>query len=81
MDSNVLDIGKGIYQPIWLTIDIPVNSDAGNYTATLRVSSGSAEQSIPVNLTVYDLTLPAERHLKVTEWYSTRNFHPTGCKL
>ena len=74
MDNTELDIEKGIYQPIWLTIEIPLNSDAGNYSATLSISEGSTKQSIPVSLTVYPLTIPAERHLKVTEWYSTRNF-------
>ena len=74
MDNNELDIEKGIYQPIWLTIDIPGDADKGNYSGKLIVSSSTVEQSIPVSLTVYPLTMPAERHLKVTEWYSTRNF-------
>ncbi len=74
MDNNELDIEKGIYQPIWLTIDIPGDADKGNYSGRLIILSGTVEQSIPVNLTVYPLTMPAERHLKVTEWYNTRNF-------
>jgi len=74
MDNRELDIEKGMYQPVWLTVDIPKNADAGNYYGRLSISSGSAERSIPVILIVYPLTMPDERHLKVTEWYSTRNF-------
>jgi hypothetical protein len=74
MEDTQLDVDRGIYQAIWLTVKIPKKADPGRYIASLSVKSGSQIQSIPLDLTVFPLTLPDERHLKVTEWYSTRNF-------
>jgi hypothetical protein len=74
MENIQLDVEKGIYQAVWLTVEIPKNADPGKYDASLSVLSGSQVKSLPVELTVYPLTLPDKRHLKVTEWYSTRNF-------
>lgn len=74
MAEREINISKGTYQAIWLTIKIPSNADAGNYSGYVTVKSAQGELSLPVSLTIYPLILPAERHLKVTEWYSTRNF-------
>jgi hypothetical protein len=74
MEDRQLDVEKGIYQPVWLTIEIPADADPGRYSTFLILKSGSKEQSLPLSLTVYPFSMPDERHLKVTEWYSTRNF-------
>lgn len=74
MPDKQINMNKGMFQSVWLTISIPDNAGAGKYSGNVTVKSSQGEQSLPVYLIVYPLSLPAERHLKVTEWYNTRNF-------
>ena len=39
-----------------------------------RCRAGAARAEIPLAVTVYPLTLPDERHVMVTEWFSTHHF-------
>ena len=50
-------------QPLWFTVYVPKNTPAGTYTAT--VSIGTA--TVPVQLEVWNFTLPDAIHLK-GEW-------------
>ncbi len=50
-------------QPIWFTVQVPTSASHGNYNAT--VSIGSA--TVPIQLTVWNFTLPSEIHL-ASEW-------------
>ena len=74
MPDRQISIDKGMYQSVWLTVSIPDTARAGGYSGKVTVKSSQGAQSLPVYLRVYPLSLPAERHLKVTEWYDTRNF-------
>jgi hypothetical protein len=74
MPDKQISLNKGMFQSVWLTISIPYTAGAGGYSGNVTVKSSEGEQSLPVYLRVYPLSLPAERHLKVTEWYNTRNF-------
>lgn len=74
MAERQMDIPKGTFKAIWLTIRIPFSAAAGNYSGRLKVRCPQGEESIPLNLTVYPFTMPEERHLKVAEWYSTSEF-------
>ena len=69
-----LDIHKGIYQSVWLTVSIPGNAEAGTFSGKLSVKSKQGQKSVPVVLTIYPLSMPADRHLNVAEWYSTGKF-------
>ncbi len=74
MNDRKTDLRKGRYLSIWLTISIPATAVAGDYTADITVSGDKGNATIPLFLRVYPLTLPAQRHLKVTEWYTTKDF-------
>lgn len=74
MAEKQLDINKGAYQSVWLTLAIPKNAVAGSYAGKVTVKSAQGEQSIPLLVTVYPLAMPEERNLKVTEWYTTGSF-------
>ena len=74
MAERSIDVPKGNYQSIWLTINIPQNAEAGTYTGQVTVKSSKGEQSLPIELTIYPLTLPTDRHLKIVEWFSTHGF-------
>ena len=74
MQEKQLNINKNTYKSVWLTISVPENADPGLYSAGMKVTSSQGEQSIPLKLMIYPLTLPSERHLDVVEWFSTRGF-------
>jgi hypothetical protein len=74
MNENQITVEKGIYQSIWLTFNIPQTAEAGSYAGSITVISPQGTQSLPINLKIYPLNLPAERHLKVVEWYQTGDF-------
>jgi hypothetical protein len=74
MPDKQINLDKGMFRSVWLTISIPYNAVAGGYSGNVTVKSSKGEASLPVYLRVYPLSLPEARHLKVTEWYNTRNF-------
>jgi len=65
---------KGKCLAVYLTVKIPRDAEAGDYEGTVTVSTDKGSKSLPLHLTVYPLMLPDERHLMVTEWYTTGNF-------
>jgi hypothetical protein len=74
MEEKQIDIKGDLYESVWLTIDIPENAAAGQYDGTVTVKGRQGERSIPFTITVYPLTMPRDRHLKITEWYNTNSF-------
>src|ERR1035437_8613776 len=74
MSERQIKIKEKTYKAVWLTINIPQNTPSGNYLGKVTVKSNLGDQSLPVFLTIYPLNLPAERHLKVIEWYNTSKF-------
>ncbi|WP_170229146.1 glycoside hydrolase domain-containing protein [Polyangium fumosum] len=54
------DLAAGENQPFWITVRVPPGAAAGDYTATLTVTTAGATQDIPVTLHVYDFELPAK---------------------
>ncbi len=72
-DSKVF-LKKGNYKAVYFTIKIPRNAEAGDYKGAVTIKTEREDKSLPLHLTVYPLTLPDERHLMVTEWYTTGNF-------
>jgi len=51
------------HQPIWVDINIPVDQPAGTYKGAIQVSSNEGELGeIQIELTIWDITLPSERH-------------------
>lgn len=53
-------IAGGENQPFWITVRVPADAVAGDYTATLTVTVGGASADVPVNLHVFDFALPAK---------------------
>lgn len=51
-----LPAGKN--QPYWLTVYVPEDAKAGDYTATLTVTVDGKSSAIPIKLHVYDFVLP-----------------------
>jgi hypothetical protein len=66
-----INLPAGRTQPIWLTFFVPEDASAGKYRGQVTVVAGDAQVSLPVELRVWDFALPRERHLFVTNWFST----------
>lgn len=53
------NLPRGQVQPIWLTVAIPAEAPAGEYSTVVRIAAeGMAEQSIPVRVSVWHFALP-----------------------
>jgi len=74
VEEKEISIEKGKYQAVYLTIKIPRDAKAGSYKGAIAVETDRGNRTLPVQVTIYPLTLPDERHLFVTEWYTTSNF-------
>jgi len=76
------DVKAGTTQPFWLTVYIPQDTPAGDYTATVTVKGlNFPAQTVPVKLHVYPFALPQESHLKTAfDFYGhlTKLHYPQG---
>jgi len=73
-DARQMAVEAGRCQAVYLTIRVPKDAQAGAYEGTVTFRADKGEKSLPVTLTVFPLALPDERHLMVTEWFSTNRF-------
>lgn len=73
-DERECALARGRRKAVYLTIKIPPDAAPGDYQGTVTFTADSERAALPVRLRVYPLTLPEERHLKVTEWFSTAPF-------
>jgi hypothetical protein len=73
-EEKEVSVRKGKYLAVYLTVKIPRDAEAGDYEGTVTVNTDKGNKSLPLHLTIYPLMLPDERHLMVTEWYTTGNF-------
>jgi hypothetical protein len=81
LESQTLDVQADSTQPVWLTVFVPKDATPGVYRGEVTVVAGERRAAVPVTLTVDPFTLPDERHLYVTNWFSLQNIikaHKTG---
>ena len=74
MDERTIDIMKKSYKSIWLTINILQDTHPGVYHGDIIVQCDQGERILPVQLEVHPHAMPSDRHLNVTEWFSTGYF-------
>jgi hypothetical protein len=53
-------VPAGQNQPFWITVRVPSDAMAGDYTSTLTVTVNGAPATVPVMLHVFNFALPAE---------------------
>jgi hypothetical protein len=73
-DAKQMAVEAGRCQAVYLTIRVPKDAQAGDYEGVVTFRTDKGERTLPLALTIYPLTLPDERHLMVTEWFSTNRF-------
>jgi len=77
-EAKQMPLDSGRYQAVYLTIRVPKDAQAGDYEGVVTFRADKGEKALPLALTIFPLTLPDERHLMVTEWFSTgrwKQFH------
>jgi Glycoside hydrolase 123, catalytic domain/Glycoside hydrolase 123 N-terminal domain len=73
-DDRRRSVGKGTSKAVYLTVRVPRDAEPGEYRGEVTATAGLASAVLPLLLTVYPLTLPEQRHVMVTEWFSTGRF-------
>jgi hypothetical protein len=79
-------LAAGIVQPIWITVHVPKDAPAGNYSGRIKIHPANGEaRELPVRLRVRDFTIPDRSHLMVASDFNTRDdmsafdkFYPVG---
>ncbi|MFP4055671.1 MAG: glycoside hydrolase domain-containing protein [Candidatus Brocadiia bacterium] len=71
LEQRTLDVPAGVTQPVWLTVRVPEGAAPGTYEGEVAVVAGGQRAAVPVRLSVDPFVLPRERHLLVTNWFST----------
>ena len=71
-----LDVAPHQNQPIWITVSVPENAAAGQYTGTVRLAStdGRLSTTVPITLHVWNFALPRENRYLETAY----GFNPAG---
>jgi hypothetical protein len=73
-EAKPVQVEAGRCQAVYLTVRVPKDAQAGEYEGTVTVRADQGERTLPLLVTVFPLTLPEQRHLMVTEWFSTNRF-------
>ncbi|MBL8975850.1 MAG: hypothetical protein JNK56_34930, partial [Myxococcales bacterium] len=55
-----VSVPAGQNQPLWFTARIPADAVAGDYTANITVTIAGAAHQVPLQLHVFNFTLPAQ---------------------
>ena len=58
-----LDVAAGTNQPIWLVVHVPEGTTAGEYTGKLHLTAENFDTTVPVQMTVWNYTLPKRNHI------------------
>ena len=65
-------------QPWWIDVKIPASTMAGDYRATVSLTTETEQRSIPIKLTVWPITLPERPALRsafVAHWGRVAEIH------
>ncbi|MEK6794346.1 MAG: glycoside hydrolase domain-containing protein, partial [Spirochaetota bacterium] len=57
-------VPKDMQSPIWVTVHIPFDAAAGEYTGTITLTADGERVSVPITITVWNFGLPLEPSLK-----------------
>lgn len=75
------DVPADTTQPIWLTFYTPKDAAPGTYQGEVQVQAEDFSARFPIEVTVWPITIPEERHLYVTNWFfADRLAKVTGTK-
>lgn len=55
-----IDLTAGQNQPLWVTVKVPADARAGLYSGAIELAAEGFQATVPVELRVWDFTLPEE---------------------
>ena len=59
------EVEPGWAQPIWVTVYVPTDTPPGQYAGSVTIrAEGNEDAVVPLELEVYDFTVPTQGHLK-----------------
>jgi Glycoside hydrolase 123, catalytic domain/Glycoside hydrolase 123 N-terminal domain len=68
-------------RPLWVLVKVPEGIPAGDYRGTIELKAEGFDASVPIDLTVWDFTLPKRNHLATAYGFSAGNvFRYHGAK-
>lgn len=75
LPDRQFDVKAGQVQPVWINVRIPADAKAGIYRGkvTVRVA-GVQEQSVPLEVRVWDFAVPKQQHLETCFLLRPDNF-------
>ncbi len=73
IEKTAVAVEAGKSQSIWVTVYVPKTAAAGDYAGSIVISADGATQSVPVKVTVHQVTLPDARTLHITNWFAPGN--------
>jgi hypothetical protein len=59
-----LALSSGKNQPLWITFHVARDAEPGDYHGELKLTTSLGEVRVPLQVHVYDFSLPEETHLK-----------------
>lgn len=68
-----LQVAAGQNQPLWVLFYVPEDAPAGDYTGNLRLRADGFAAEVPIELRVWNFTLPRKNHLETAFGLSATN--------
>lgn len=59
-----LALMPGCNRPLWVTVHVSSNTPAGDYRTSIRLKTSRGVASVPLQVHVYNFTLPVQSHLR-----------------
>ncbi len=66
-----LRVGSGLNQAVWIEVYTDRNLPAGLYSGTITVDADGAKETIPIELELFDFTLPDENSMDAMVYYES----------
>ena len=66
-----LRVGGGLNQAVWIEVYTARNLSAGLYSGTITVTADGQKQTIPIELELFDFTLPDQNSMDVMVYYES----------
>jgi hypothetical protein len=73
LEARSIDLAPNTTQPVWITVFVPKDAPAGRYRGEAKVIAGETGAAMPIELAVDPFTLPDQRHVLVTNWFTSGN--------
>ncbi len=73
LDKEYISIKSNHSQACWFSVYVPSDTDPGTYHGNIKIICDEEIKKLKIILNVYPITLPREKHLLVTNWYSISN--------